>query len=65
MPRAGITAYDLLISCPGDVEKYIEVVKECLEGFNTVIGRINNAEIVGRHCQQIVMLSQEISHKSC
>lgn len=49
MPRAGITAYDLLISCPGDVEKYIEVVKECLEGFNTVIGRINNAEIVGRH----------------
>lgn len=49
MPRIGITAYDLLISCPGDVEKYIEVVKECLEGFNTVIGRINNAEIVGRH----------------
>lgn len=49
MPRVGITAYDLLISCPSDVEKYIEVVKECLEGFNTVIGRINNAEIVARH----------------
>ena len=49
MPRVGITAYDLLISCPGDVEKYIEVVKDCLDGFNTVIGRINNAEIIGRH----------------
>ncbi len=23
--------------------------RECLEGFNTVIGRINNIEIVGRH----------------
>ena len=49
MPRQGITAYDLLISCPGDVNKYAEVIKECLEGFNTVIGRINNVEIVGRH----------------
>ena len=29
MPRAGITAYDLLISYPGDEEKYIDVVKEC------------------------------------
>ena len=28
MPRAGITAYDLLISCPGDVEKYIEENKK-------------------------------------
>ncbi len=33
MPRQGITAYDLLISCPGDVNKYAEVIKECLEGF--------------------------------
>lgn len=49
MPRQGITAYDLLISCPGDVNKYAEIIKECLEGFNSVIGRINNAEIVGRH----------------
>lgn len=49
MPRPGITAYDLLISCPGDVSRYIEVVKECIDGFNTVIGRINNAEIVARH----------------
>lgn len=30
MPRTGITAYDLLISCPGDVKEYVDIVKECL-----------------------------------
>lgn len=49
MPRVGITAYDLLISCPGDVNKYVNVVKKCIENFNRLLGRINNAEIVGRH----------------
>lgn len=49
MPRKNITAYDLLISCPGDVTKYVDVVKECIESFNITIGRLNNAEIVGQH----------------
>lgn len=46
MPRKNVTAYDLLISCPGDVSKYVDVVKECIESFNITIGRLNNAEIV-------------------
>lgn len=49
MPRMGITAYDLLISCPGDVDKYVNIVKECIDKYNRLLGRINNAEIVGRH----------------
>lgn len=49
MPRKNVTAYDLLISCPGDVSKYVDVVKECIESFNITIGRLNNAEIVGQH----------------
>lgn len=49
MPRQNVTAYDLLISCPGDVSKYVDVVKECIESFNITIGRLNSAEIVGQH----------------
>lgn len=49
MPRKNVTAYDLLISCPGDVSKYVDVVRECIESFNITIGRLNNAEIVGQH----------------
>lgn len=49
MPRSGITAYDLLISCPGDVIKYVDVIRECVDGFNRTIGRVNNAEIAVRH----------------
>lgn len=49
MPRRNVTAYDLLISCPGDVSKYVDVVKECIESFNITTGRLNNAEIVGQH----------------
>lgn len=49
MPRKGITAYDLLISCPGDVSEYIDVIRECIENFNRYIGQLNNAEIVAKH----------------
>lgn len=38
MPRKGITAYDLLISCPGDVLNYLDVIKESVENFNRVFG---------------------------
>lgn len=49
MPRRGITAYDLLISCPGDVSEFIDVIKECIENFNRVLGSVNNVEIVAKH----------------
>ena len=31
MPRVGITAYDLLISCPGDVNGFIDIIRECVD----------------------------------
>lgn len=34
MPRIGIAAYDLLVSCPGDVIKYVDIIRECVENFN-------------------------------
>lgn len=49
MPRMGITAYDLLISCPGDVNPFIDVIRECVEGFNRILGTVNNVEIVPKH----------------
>ncbi|MHB1453778.1 MAG: hypothetical protein ACYCYM_07485 [Saccharofermentanales bacterium] len=49
MPRMGITAYDLLISCPGDVNKFIDIIRECVEGFNRMLGKVNNVEIVLKH----------------
>lgn len=49
MPRKGITAYDLLISCPGDVLDYLDVIKESVESFNRVFGVNNNIEVVTKH----------------
>ena len=49
MTRVGITAYDLLISCPGDVNQFIDIIRECVDNFNRVYGNINNMEIVTKH----------------
>lgn len=49
MPRIGITVYDLLISCPGDVSDYVNIVNECVDGFNRTLGDINNAKIEAKH----------------
>jgi len=49
MPRVGITAYDLLISCPGDVNQFIDIIRECVDNFNRVYGNINNMEIATKH----------------
>lgn len=49
MPRTGATIYDLLISCPGDVLDYVDVVNECVRSFNSSIGRVNNLRIDCRH----------------
>ena len=42
MARTGITEYDLLISCPGDVEKFKDVIEEAVEKFNRLFGRTNS-----------------------
>lgn len=49
MPRIGTITYDLLISCPGDVLKFVDVVKDCIDTFNHTIGRVNNAAIMAKH----------------
>ena len=49
MPRKGITAYDLLISCPGDVTVYLEIINKSVDNFNRYIGKVNNIEIVTKH----------------
>ena len=49
MPRVGITEYDLLISCPGDVNGFIDIIRECIDNFNRVLGSVNKVGIVERH----------------
>lgn len=49
MPRPGITAYDLLISCPGDVSDYLEVVNHSIDNFNRMFGELNNITLVTKH----------------
>lgn len=49
MPIIGITAYDLLVSCPGDVVNYVDIIRECVDIFNRAIGMANNSEIVVKH----------------
>lgn len=49
MPRVGITAYDLLLSCPGDVIGYLDAIKDSVANFNRVFGVINNIEVVTKH----------------
>lgn len=46
MPRVGITVYDLLVSCPGDVADAIEVIRDSIDSFNRSFGRRNNIEVV-------------------
>lgn len=46
MPRTGITVYDMLVSCPGDVIDVMEVIRESVDSFNRTFGRRNNIEIV-------------------
>lgn len=48
MPR-NITQFDLLISCPSDVEGELEIIKETVEEFNRIFGVANNCSIVTKH----------------
>lgn len=49
MAKTGMTVYDLLISCPGDVEKYINVIAESVKKFNRLFGRSNNLLVNARY----------------
>lgn len=49
MPRVGITAYDLLLSCPGDVLNCLDAIKDSVANFNRVFGVINNIEVIVKH----------------
>ena len=49
MPRVGVTVYDLLLSCPGDVLDLIDVVNACVKSFNSSIGEANNIRIELKH----------------
>ncbi|WP_205609991.1 hypothetical protein [Clostridium botulinum] len=49
MPRIGVTIYDLLLSCPGDVIDLKKIVKECVDEFNRLYGNINNIKIEVKH----------------
>ena len=45
MPREGVTIYDLLISCPGDVTGYLQLIKEAVDNFNKLYGSLNNIQV--------------------
>lgn len=48
MPKT-TTTYDLLISCPGDVSGYLNVINECVERFNKTIGSLNEIRLETKH----------------
>ena len=41
MPRL-MTVYDVLISCPSDVEEYVSNVKQAIQKFNCTYGESKN-----------------------
>ena len=49
MPHRGVTVYDLLLSCPGDVLDLKPTIEECVKSFNSSIGEINNVRIELKH----------------
>ena len=63
MPREGVTIYDLLISCPGDVTGYLQLIKEAVDNFNKLYGSLNNIQesSIG---QRIAFLNQVINHRN-
>lgn len=49
MPRIGVTVYDLLLSCPGDVLDLKEIIDSCVKSFNSSIGEANKIRIELKH----------------
>ncbi len=44
-----VERYDLLISCPGDVEECVSLLKEKVDNFNRLYGRNNNVFVESRY----------------
>src|SRR5699024_2391388 len=44
-----ITQYSILISCPGDVQEELNVIKQVIENFNKTIGEANNVSLAVKH----------------
>lgn len=49
MPHIGVTVYDMLLSCPGDVMDLKDTIDACVKSFNASIGEINNVRIDVKH----------------
>lgn len=49
MPHVGVTVYDLLLSCPGDVQDLKDTIDACVKSFNASIGEVNNIRIELKH----------------
>jgi hypothetical protein len=49
VPKTGVTVYDLLISCPGDIKEELVVINDVINGFNQSIGLANNIVINIKH----------------
>lgn len=49
MPHIGVTVYDMLLSCPGDVLDLKDTIDACVKSFNASIGEINNVRIDLKH----------------
>nr|WP_311445060.1 hypothetical protein [Ezakiella coagulans] len=49
MPREGVTIFNLLISCPSDVVKYLDVINESVSNFNNLYGKDNQIRIETLH----------------
>lgn len=52
MARTGITEYDLLISCQGDIEEFTSVIEEAVKKFNSLFGRTNNVLVNAKYWKE-------------
>lgn len=48
MPK-NVIQYDLLISCPSDVEDELAIINETVEDFNRMFGSANNIQVITKH----------------
>ena len=49
MAKTGITEYDLLISCPGDVEAFVDDIEKAINKFNKLSGENNHIRISSKY----------------
>ena len=47
-----ITQYELLISCPGDVKKEVEIIKEVVHDFNSAFSKTLGITIQERYWEK-------------